>query len=227
MAGTGSIAEEPTMDVIEAIRTTGACRYFKPDPVPDEVLKRLFDAARHGPQGGNRQPVRYVVVRDPVVKKQLKEWYLASWRAHLHAGYRAGPSAQAEGVSKVIVDADHLANHFDEVPVLIVVCAVLSGLVRTDAGLDRPGVVGGASIYPSVQNLLLAARQEGLGATLTTILCASEPQVRELLAIPPELITCATVALGYSDRPLPRRLTRASVRDIVFSERYGEPLFRT
>jgi nitroreductase len=65
------------MDVIEVIRTTGACRYFTPDPVPDAVLKRLFDAARYGPQGGNRQPVRFVVVRDPVVKKQLKEWYLA------------------------------------------------------------------------------------------------------------------------------------------------------
>ena len=85
--------------------------------------------------------------------------------------------------------------------------------------------MGGASVYPSVQNLLLAARNEGLGATLTTILCEVEPEVRELLGIPAELITCATLALGYPDRPLPTRLTRAPVSEIAFSERYGEPLF--
>jgi nitroreductase len=213
------------MDVIEVIRTTGACRYFKPDPVPDAVLERLFDAARHGPQGGNRQPIRYIVVRDPVTRRQLKEWYLPCWRAHLERGYRAGAGAGAgrAGISNVIRDADHLACHFDEVPVLIVVCAVLSSLVVTDAGLDRQSVVGGASIYPSVQNLLLAARNEGLGATLTTVLCEVEPQVRDLLDIPPELITCATLALGYPDGPLPTRLTRAPVSDLVFSERYGQP----
>ncbi|MGH8973099.1 MAG: nitroreductase family protein [Acidimicrobiia bacterium] len=213
------------MEILEAVRTTGACRYFKPDPVPDDVLKRLFDAARYGPQGGNRQPVRYIVVRDPVVKKQLKEWYLASWRARLDAGYRAGMSAQAEGMSKVILDADHLANHFDEVPVLIVVCAVLADLVIPDLELNRPSVAGGASIYPSVQNLLLAARQEGLGATLTTILCESEAAVRALLGIPDGVITVSTVALGYPARPLPTRLRRAPVSEIVFAERYGEPLF--
>jgi nitroreductase len=215
------------VDVIEAMRTTGACRYFKPDSVPDEVLERLFDAARHGPQGGNRQPIRYVVVRDPLAKKQLKEWYLQSWRSALDGGYRAGDSAESDGVSKVIRDADHLANHLDEVPVLIVVCAVLSDLALPDAKLDRPGVAGGASIYPSVQNLLLAARNEGLGATLTTILCEVEPQVRDLVGIPGEVITCATVALGYPDRPLPRRLSRAPISEIVFSEQYGRPLFAT
>jgi nitroreductase len=213
------------MDVIEAIRTTGACRYFRPDPVPDEVLERLFDAARHGPQGGNRQPVRYVVVRDAPVKPQLEDWYLPAWRVRLEGGYRAGDSRQSGGVPKVIRDADHLASHFHEVPVLIVVCAVIADLVLTDADLDRPSVVGGASIYPSVQNLLLAARAEGLGSTLTTVLCEVEPQVRELLGIPAHLITCATVALGYPERPLPTRLTRASVNEIVFSERYGVPLF--
>jgi nitroreductase len=223
----GPQPKERTVDVIEAIRTTGACRYFKPDPVSDDVLARLFDAARHGPQGGNRQPVRYIVVRDAAVKKQLQEWYLRCWKGHLERGYRAGAGAQSGGVSKVVRDADHLANHLDDVPVLVVVCAELSGLVITDAKLDRPSVVGGASVYPSVQNLLLAARNEGLGATLTTILCEVEPEVRELLGIPAGLITCATVALGYPERALPTRLTRAPVSEIAFSERYGEPLFTT
>jgi nitroreductase len=209
------------MDVIEAIKTTGACRYFKPDPVPDDVLERLFDAARHGPQGGNRQPVRYIVVRDPALKKPLAEWYLQYWNNVLEMAARGEYRAR----SRVLSDATHMANHFGEIPALVVVCAILGDLTRTDAGLDRPGVVGGASVYPSIQNLMLAARNEGLGATLTTILCAFEPQVKELLGIPPELITCATIALGYPKRPLPKKLSRAPVSAIVFSDRYGEPLF--
>jgi nitroreductase len=214
------------MDVIEVIKTTGACRYFKPDAVPDDVLERLFDAARHGPQGGNRQPVRYIAVRDPQLKKQLGDWYLQGWNSVLEmvarGEYRAadGPS----GTSRILRDGTQMASRFGEIPVLVVVCAVLKDLARTDAALDRPGVVGGASVYPSVQNLMLAARNEGLGTTLTTLLCAVEPQVKDLLGIPPELITCATIALGYPERPLPRTLSRAPVSEIVFSDRYGEPL---
>jgi nitroreductase len=209
------------MDVIEVIKTTGACRYFKPDRVPDDVLERLFDAARHGPQGGNRQPVRYSVVRDPARKKQLAEWYLAHWNTVLEMAARG----EYRGPARMLADGTHMANHFAEIPVLVVVCAVLGDLARTDAHLDRPGVVGGASVYPSVQNLMLAARNEGLGTTLTTLLCAVEPQVKELLGIPPELITCATVALGYPGRPLPTKLSRVPVSAIAFSDRYGEPLF--
>jgi nitroreductase len=189
-------------------------------PVADDVLVRLFDAARYGPQGGNRQPVRYIVVRDEQLKKTLGEWYLQGWNRVLDLVARGEYRAS----SRLVRDATHMANHFAEVPVLVVVCAILGDLARTDADLDRPGVVGGASIYPSVQNLLLAARNEGLGSTLTTLLCAFEPQVKELLDIPPELITCATIVLGYPERPLPKKLSRAPVSDIVFADRYGAPL---
>ena len=209
------------MDLIEAIKTTGACRYFRPDPVPDDVLERLFDAARFGPQGGNRQPVRYIVVRDPALKKQLAEWYLPYWNRIVDMAARG----EYRGSARLLSDGTQMANHFGEIPVLVVVCAVLGDLARTDAELDRPGIVGGASVYPSVQNLMLAARNEGLGTTLTTLLCAAEPQVKELLGLPPELITCATLALGYPERPLPTKLSRGPVSTMVFSDRYGEPLF--
>jgi nitroreductase len=209
------------MDVIEAIKTTGACRYFRPDPVPNEVLERLFDAARHGPQGGNRQPVRYIVVRDPQLKKTMADWYWQYWKVVLEMAargeYRASP--------RMLSGATHMAEHFAEIPILVVVCAVLGDLARTDADLDRPGVVGGASIYPSLQNLMLAARSEGLGTSLTTLLCSFEPQMKDLLRIPPELITCATIALGYPEHALPKKLSRAPVSSMVFSDRYGEPLF--
>lgn len=211
------------MDVIEAIKTTGACRYFRPDPVPDDVLERLFDAARFGPQGGNRQPVRYIVVRDAALKKHLAAWYLPYWNRIVDMAARG----EYRGSARLLSDGTHMANRFEEIPVLVVVCAVLGDLARTDAELDRPGIVGGASVYPSVQNLMLAARNEGLGTTLTTLLCASEPQVKELLGIPPELITCATIALGYPERPLPTKLSRGPVSAMVFSDRYGVPLFAT
>jgi nitroreductase len=211
------------MDLLEAIRTTGACRLFKPDDVPDEVLARIFDAARFGPQGGNRQPVRYVVVRDPDTKRQLGEWYRAIWTNVVEMASR-GEYRVGRGAGRMLGAGTHLAEHFAEVPILVVVCAVLNDLARTDAQLDRPGVVGGASIYPSVQNMLLAARNEGIGGVITTLLCAVEPQVKELLEIPDELITCAAIPLGYPAKPFPKKLSRGPVSEMVYADRYGRPL---
>ena len=215
------------MDVIEVMRMTGSCRRFRPDPVPDAMLARIFDAARFGPQGGNRQPVRYVVVRDPATKRRLAEWYLARakpiFESYRSGGYRVGGAEPTEELPPMIREGLHLAEHLGDVPVLVVVCAEFSALLRTDADLDRPGVVGGASIYPSVQNLLLAARTEGLGACLTTLLCADEPKVRELLGIPDDVIVAAVVPLGYPERPLPTRLSRAPVAEVVYADRYGAP----
>jgi nitroreductase len=214
------------VDLIEAIQTTGATRYFRPDPVPDDVLRRVFDAARFGPQGGNRQPIRYIVVRDAELKRQLAVWYYDIWKSFNEMAARGeNPTPHGTAGPLFADDRAHHAAHFADSPVLVVVCAVLADLALTDAQLDRPSVVGGASIYPSVQNLLLAARSEGLGAVLTTRLCRVEPQVKELLGIPAELITCATVPIGYPARALPKKLTRAPVEDFVFADRYGEALF--
>ena len=217
------------MDVIEVMRMTGSCRRFRPDPVPDAMLARIFDAARFGPQGGNRQPVRYVVVRDPATKRRLAEWYLADVEpiiaGYRSGAYRVGETEPGEELPPLLRDVQHLAAHLADVPVLVVVCAVFAALYRSDAELDRPGIVGGASIYPSVQNLLLAARTEGLGACLTTLLCAEEPKVKQLLGIPDDVITAATIPVGYPERPLPTRLSRRPLAEIVYADRYGAPLF--
>lgn len=212
------------MELIDAIKTTGACRHFKPDDVPDDVLERIFDAARFGPQGGNRQPVRYIVVRDPDTKRRLGEWYRSIWENVVGMASR-GEYRVGRGAGRMLGAGTHLAEHFADVPVVVVVCAVLGDLARTDASLDRPGVVGGASIYPSVQNLLLAARSEGIGGVITTLLCAVEPQVKDLLDIPEELITCAAIPLGYPERPFPKTLSRGPVSEMVYADRYGQPLF--
>ncbi|GAA0987697.1 nitroreductase family protein [Acrocarpospora macrocephala] len=210
------------MDVIEAMTTTGTCRYFRSDPIPEKVLLSAFDAARFAPQGGNRQPVRWVVVTDPDLKRQLKAWYLEPWKAYLSAVGVGDIAVQA--LPKVVADADHFAEHFDEAPAIVVCCAVLDGLHPTDNELGRLSVVGGASIYPTVQNFCLAMRSQGLASAITTLLCHSEPQVKELLGIPDDVITAAHIAVGYPANPFPTRLNRIPVDEIVFSNTYGRPL---
>jgi len=210
------------MDLFEAIESAGTCRFYKPDPLPDSVLSKAFDAARFGPQGGNRQPVRWVVVRDPAAKTQLKHWYLQPWGAYI-ANARKG-AISFGGASRLLDAADHFANHLDEVPAIVVVCAEIASLHVTDPDFDRPSVVGGASIYPSVQNFLLACRALGLGTALTTLLCSFEPQVKELLSIPDGFLTAAHIAVGYPSRPFLKKLKRQPVEGMVFAEKFGFPL---
>ena len=211
------------MELTEVMRTTGTCRYFRPDPVPDDVLHRAFDVARFGPQGGNRQPVRWIVVREPATKQALADLYLPLWKAYFD-GIASG-AVNVGALPQAVLDADHFAEHLASVPAIVVACAELAGLHPTDTELGRLSVVGGGSIYPIVQNLCLALRDEGVGTAFTTLLCITEPAVRELLAIPDGFITAGHVAVGYPERPFPTKLTRMPVRDIVYAESFAQPLF--
>jgi nitroreductase len=202
--------------------TAGSCRYFRPDPVDDETLYALFDVARFAPSGGNRQPVRFVVVRDPAIRRRLAELYLIPWAPYYEASM-AGGIQQGSGL-KAVQEADHFARHLADVPVLVMVAVDAGQVLVTDAGLGRTSFVGGASVFPTVQNLLLAAREQGLGATLTTLLAQFEPEIQALLGLPPELAVVGTVALGWPARPLPTRLRRRPVEELVSIDRYGEPL---
>jgi len=205
----------------EILETTGTCRFYAPESVPQAILGRILDAARYAPSGGNRHPVRLIAVRDPEKRRQLAAWYLPLWKAYLKNVQAAGP---AQGtVPALVAKADHFAEHLAEVPVLIVVCAVLADLYATDRGLGRLSIVGGASVYPAVQNLLLKAREEGFGTALTTLLCAEEERVRELLSIPQGVVTAALVALGKPERGFPQRLRRRPLAEVAFADRYGHP----
>jgi nitroreductase len=208
------------MDFREVIETTGTCRFYRPDPVPDDVLRRVLDGTRYAPTGGNRQGVRFVAVRDATKRRRLQELYLPVWEQYA-ARATARPGAP---LPRLVANADHFARHLAEIPVLVVVCAQLADLLATDRHLDRLTIVGGASVYPSVQNLLLAARAEGLGSALTTLLCIVEPQVKELLGVPEGVATAATVALGYPARPFPKRLARRPLAETCFVDSYGSPL---
>jgi nitroreductase len=125
---------------------------------------------------------------------------------------------------RMVQGADDYAQKLDEVPLHLVVGVRLDDLAVTDAKLPRQSIVGGASIYPFVQNLLLALRSEGLGAAMTTLLVPAEAAVKELLGVPDDVALAAHIGVGHRADDWPKRLSRKPVEEFAFSERFGEPL---
>jgi nitroreductase len=216
------------MDLFEAMRCAPTSRYFTEEPVAPAAIERALENARFAPSGGNRQGWRVVVVRDPGRRAALAELYLPYWRAYIAQMGAAGPPAEGSGLDVARARMYGAANDYAEglasVPVHLVVGVRLGDLAVTDAGLPRQSIVGGASVYPFVQNLLLARRAEGLGAAMTTLLIPAEEAVRALLALPDDLALAAHIGVGHRAGPWPRRLARRPVEEFAFSERYGEPL---
>jgi nitroreductase len=216
------------MDLYEAMRCAPTSRRFTAGPVPAEALRRALDAARFAPSGGNRQGWRVVVVQDPSTRRALRDLYLPQWRAYLEATGGAQMLAEPERFDaarvRMVKRADDYANRMEQVPVHLVIGVRLADLAVTDAKLPRQSVVAGASVYPFVQNLLLALRAEGLGAALTTLLVPAEEQVRELLEIPNDVALAAHVGVGHRADPWPRALSRRPVEEFAFAERFGRSL---
>ncbi len=215
------------MELYEAMRTLRAVRRLRPDPIPDDVLRRVLEAATWAPTGGNAQPWRIVVVRDAAAKQALGALYAERWAAYAkqHQELVAdAPEPVREKAARMLRAGDHLASHFGETPAVLVFCFNPRNMAITDAGQERPSVVGGGSIYPAVQNLLLACRAEGLGCVLTTLLCQREPEVRELLGIPDPWYTAAAVPIGYPQLRGHGPISRRPVGKMAFGDRWGEPL---
>ena len=172
------------------MRCAPSTRNFTDEPVARDVLERVLDNARYAPSGGNRQGWRVIVITDPDIRRRLRELYEEPWDAYMvKTGGRAALDAgEASGLSKgrlrMLQGADDYARRFDQVPVHLLLCVDVSALAITDESLDRPSIVGGASIYPFAQNILLGLRHEGLGAAFTTLLVPAEPAIRELLDDP-------------------------------------------
>jgi nitroreductase len=220
---------EPPSDLHEVMRSAPSTRRFTDEPVPHELIQRALDNARFAPSGGNRQGWRVIVIEDPATRQRLRELYAPHWDAYMEAtGGRAILDAgEASGVAagrlRMLAQADEFAHRFEQPPIHLLICVVLDALAVTDAELDRQSIVGGASVYPFVQNLLLALRAEGLGAAFTTLLVPAEPQLRELLAIPDGVAVAGDIAVGWRADPWPWQLSRQPVASFAFSERFGDP----
>lgn len=216
------------MDLYEAMRCAPTSRRFKTDPVPREALARVLDAARFAPSGGNRQGWRVVAVADPAAREALRDLYLPRWRSYTERTGAAALLANPEGadprVLRMVRLADDYARNLHEVPLHLIIGVRLEDVLATDAKLPRQSIVGGASIYPFVQDVLLGLRAEGLGAALTTLLVPAEAEVRELLGIPEDVALAAHVGVGYRADPWPERLARKPLEEFAFGERWGEPL---
>ncbi len=218
------------MDLYDAMRTTPAVREFTGDPLPDETLHRILDNARFAPSGGNRQGTRVVVVRDPETRRRLAELNEPAVRRYV-AQARAGqspwnsletPTPGAEEIAATPVPEAFTAPVLSAGAVLVV-CVDLALVAATDQDLDRVGVVAGASVYPLVWNILLAARNEGYGGTITTMAVAQEDAVKELLGIPDRFALAAVVPVGKPAREV-TKLRRVPVEELATRDRFdGEP----
>ena len=208
----------------EAMSTLRAVRRLRDDPIPDDVLDRVLQAAAWAPTGGNVQPWRVIVVREAGLKQRLGELYAARWGAYSkqhRAMLEAAPEAIRTKQEKMLRSGDHLAQHFGETPAVFVFCFNPKNMAITDEKLKRVSVVGGASIYTAVQNLLLGCRAEGLGCVLTTLLCECESEVREILDIPEPWGTAAAVPVGYPLGKGHGPISRRPVAKLAYSDRFG------
>lgn len=218
------------------MRTTPATRVFTDEAVPDAVLYRILDHARFAPSGGNRQGWHVVLLRDPAIRREIRRLYSLGWReymAHVDAGLVPfaprehgrwnGPAIDLDAARQV-PRPNEFADNLDTVPVLLLLIAQLGALACVDNGLDRQSIVGGGSIYPFGHNILLAARNEGLGGVLTSVLVREEPAVRELIGIPDDYAVAGLIALGHPVRTV-RKLRRRPVEQFTTIDRFDGPGF--
>lgn len=209
------------MELDDVMRTTFSAREYTGEPVPDEVIHDILDVARFAPSGGNRQGNRVIVVRDQETRDRIAR--IAERPARIYAAQ----SAAGESPWNTIVPSRVTARTIEDTPplgilvetyraasVVLVFAVDLRVVASMDKDLSRVGVVSGASIYPFVWNTLLAARQAGFGGTITTVPVANEPEVKELLNIPPEYAVSALVPLGKPVRQL-TKLRRKPVEEIA------------
>jgi len=201
-------------ELFEIIRTTRSMRRLKPDSVPRELIRKILEAGTCAPSGGNMQRWRFLLIADPDVKRKVGALYRRAWDEIVAPRYRSGepaPGSSRERFDRMLAAAEHLAHHIHEAPVWIVPCLQGASPTRT----------AGSSIYPAVQNMLLAARALGLGATLTTLYLNFEKDAEAALGLPPDWHSYALIPIGY---PVGRfgPVRRVALEEVVYEDRWGQ-----
>jgi nitroreductase len=219
--GVGAYAADMPTDVpdlLTGMATTRAIRRFAPDPIPDEDLATMLWHATRAPSGTNRQPTRFVVLRDGATATEAKavlgRGFRDGWR-HKSAGAGYGSGSALDPTSRKgrqRAAMEHFVEHFEQIPVVVLPC-----LVR----YREPNPFEGSSVYPACQNLLLAARALGYGGVMTGWHTLVETELREVLGIPDDVAICATIPIG---RPLGHHgpVRRLPLQDVVFDGRWNQ-----
>ncbi|MCY3692678.1 MAG: nitroreductase family protein [Chloroflexota bacterium] len=204
-------------ELFHIMRTTRAMRRLKPDPVPDELILQILQAGQWAANGGANQRWRFLVIKDRSIKERVQVWYQKAFDEVVGPRYRGSepPPGSSPGRYRRQHDAvEYLTEHYHEAPVWIVACQ--------DDGEETPTRGSGASIYPAVQNMLLATRALGLGATLTSRHLRHAREVDEILGLPSGVHSYAILPIGY---PMGNfgPVRRGPLADVVYQDRWGEP----
>lgn len=223
-------SEPANIGLFEAMYSARAMRWLKPDPVPPELIARILEAATQAPSAGNAQPWLFVVVTDPeqrgrigAIYQRTSQWVLKRYQHQARLDYVSEQTYQ-----RMMQGGIHLYEHMADAPVLLIPCLRLN---PPDLPSDIPQEIqqamraaapwtAGASIYPAVQNIILACRALGLGTVLTTNHTIAEEEVKAVLALPPNIRTFGLMPIGYPERnfgPVKRR----PVTEVAMLDRYG------
>ena len=203
-------------ELFHIMHTTRAMRRLKPDPVPDELVQKILQAGQWAANGGANQRWRFLVIKDPGIKEQVQKWYQKAFDEVVGPRYRGSEPPPGSSPSRYRRQHDaveYLTEHYHEAPVWIVACQ--------DDGEETPTRSAGASIYPAVQNMLLAARALGLGSTLTSRHLRHEKEVEEIMGLPPGVHSYAILPIGY---PMGNfgPVRRGPLSDVVYLDKWGE-----
>jgi nitroreductase len=213
------------MDVFEAIETTRAVRRYTTDPVTDDEITRCIHAAIHGPSGGNIQPWQFLVVTDPEVKRALGDVYRRSYARYepvvLRLRQPLKDPKDEDAFQRTLAASRHLAEHMGEAPALVLVLMPNISMTLEDA--EGPLDVGTpfASVYPAVQNFMLAARALGIGTTLTTVYRIHQDEVRSICAVPERYEIVALIPMGRPQGSFGRGRRRPAVQ-VTHWNRFGQ-----
>lgn len=203
-------------DLFEIIETTRAMRRLKPDPVPDELIAKILRAGACAPNGGNTQKWRFLVIKDRKIKDAVAVWYKKAFDEWIGPRYRSSeppPGVTKERYLRQVAAVEYLTDHYAEAPVWIVACL-------EDGPTPNRGT--GSSIYPAVQNMVLATRALGLGTTLTTRHMMFEKEADAALGLPDGVHSYAILPIGW---PMGKfgPVGRGPLKEIVYQDRWGEP----
>lgn len=217
------------MELYDVMRTTFSAREFTADPLPDGTLYRILDRARFAPSGGNRQGWRVIVVREQKTREGLAAATVPAakrYAAQVQVGESPWNTIDPTRVDAATVERTpappRLIEPVLKAPVVLVIGVDLKVVASMDSELGRVGVISGASVYPFAWNILLAARHEGFGGTITTLAAAQEPAVQALLGLPRHVALAAVMPLGRPVKAI-TKLRRKPVEEFATLERWGGP----